>query len=85
MVDFVKVTAKTPHGDTAEYIFMGNLNLLEEVDRFFQFMIDCCDDCADRFSAPDDWDAQAWHEQTCAKWEPIENSDFINFTLSQWF
>ena len=74
MVDFVKVTAKTPNGDTAEYMFMGDFHLIEEIDRFFQFMINCCDDCADRFNAPDNWDALAWHEQTMAKWEAMDES-----------
>ena len=72
MVEFIKITAKTPYGDTAEYLFMGDLDNHDDQKRFTKFMLDCCDDCADRFSAPDEWDPKDWRDQTCAMWEPME-------------
>ena len=72
MVEFIKVTAKTPYGNTNEYFFMGDLDKHEDQIRFSKFMVECCDDTSDRFSAPDEWDAMDWRDQTCAMWEPME-------------
>ena len=74
MVEFIKVTAKTPYGDTNDYLFMGDLDDHDDETRFLKFLVDCCDDCADRFSAPDEWDPKEWRDQTCAMWEPMETT-----------
>jgi len=74
MIDFVKVIAKTPYGDTHEYAFMGDLSKEEEGQRLTQFMIDCCDDCADRFPCPDEWDPISWRDNTQAMWESMTSN-----------
>ena len=71
MIDFIKVTAKTPYGDTHEYAFMGDLSKVEDGQRLTKFMMDCCDDCADRFPCPDEWDARTWRDNTQAMWESM--------------
>lgn len=73
MIEFIKVTAKTPYGDTHEYAFMGVLDQKEEEQRLIKFMMDCCDDCADRFPCPDEWDPMAWRDQTEAMWESMSS------------
>ena len=73
MVEFVRVTAKTPHGECWEYAFMGDLDTESDQIRLAQFMLDCCDDCADRFGCPDEWDAIEWRDKTMAMWEAIES------------
>ena len=74
MVEFIRVTAKTPLGDTKEYMFMGDLDEKETQERCLDFLISCCDDCADKFSAPDDWDPAEWRRQTAAMWESVETN-----------
>lgn len=52
---YIKVIARTPNGDTSDYMFMGDIDRRNEEIRFVNFMMKCADDCADRFSAPEDW------------------------------
>ena len=73
MVEFIKVTAKTPYGDMWSYSFMGDLDTATDQKRLAKFMVDCCDDCADRFGCPDEWDPEDWHQQTAAMWEDVTN------------
>lgn len=73
MVEFIKVTAKTPKGETHEYMFMGDLDNVNDQARLIDFMMKCCDDCADRYGVPDDWNATDWHEQTMAMWEAMDS------------
>lgn len=83
MVEFIKVTAKTPYGDTREYVFMGDLDEPADQTRLVDFMVKCCDDCADFFPCPDEWDADEWHGQTQAMWEAMETSR-TSFGESKW-
>lgn len=71
MITYLKVIAKTPLGDTQEYSFMGDMDSDSEIERFLNFMIFCCDDCADRYDCPDEWDADEWHSKTLATWKVI--------------
>ena len=71
MVEFIKVMAKTPYGDTWDYAFMGDLDTPDDQMRLAKFMMECCDDCADRFGCPDEWDADEWRNQTAAMWEAV--------------
>lgn len=73
MVVFVKVTAQTPHGDTHEYMWMGDLDTPNDQTRLIKFMVECCDDCADRFGCPDEWDSNEWRNQTSAMWEAVDS------------
>lgn len=74
MIEFIKVTAKTPYGDMWSYSFMGDLDNPEDQIRLAKFMMDCCDDCADRFGCPDEWNPDDWRQQTAAMWEDMTNS-----------
>lgn len=71
MITYLKVIAKTPLGNTQEYSFMGDMDSDDEIDRFVDFMVSCCDDCADRYDCPDEWDANEWHSKTKVTWEVI--------------
>ena len=74
MIEFIRVTTKTPNGDSKQYMYMGDLNTDEGAVDFAEFMVKCCDDTADFFSAPDDWDADKWLNSTMAMWEPVEGN-----------
>ena len=82
MIEFIKVTAKTPLGDTNEYMFMGDLNTDEDQIRLLKFMKECCDDCADRFTCPEDWDIKDWFNKTVAVWEAVE-SNRLDFDMNK--
>ena len=73
MVEFVKVTARTPYGDSQEYMFMGDLDTKEDRARLTEFMSKCCDDCADKFGTPESWDIETWRNQTSATYELMED------------
>lgn len=81
MITFLKVIAKTPLDDIHEYSFMGDMDSDSEVERFINFMVSCCDDCADRYDCPDEWDADEWHSKTSATWEVIGTDEppVLNF------
>lgn len=74
MIEFLKITAKTPYGDTREYAFMGDMTKPEEQERLIEFMMKCCDDCADFFPCPDEWDAKDWRNGTAAMWEAMTSN-----------
>ena len=69
MIEYFRITARTPYGDSQEYMFMGDLEDKNDRARLTQFMKECCDDCADKFYAPDSWDAQDWRDHTLATFE----------------
>ena len=79
-VEYFKITTITPKGDSREYMYMGDIDIKDPktIEDFYKFMVDCCDDTADFFSCPDDWDPIKWRDSTCAKWEDPEGkrSDF---------
>ena len=70
MVEFIKVTAKVPTGETKEYMFMGDLDKHNDQGRLIKFMEDCCHDCADFYIGicPDEFDVQDWYDGTMAMW-----------------
>ena len=74
MTEAICVTAKTPNGDTCEYIFIGNLDTPADQIRFSEFMIQCCDDCADWYGCPVGWDEEKWHNQTMAMWNSMTSN-----------
>ena len=74
MVKFIKVTAETPCGDAKEYAFMGDLDKQADKARLIEFLLWCCDDCADFFPCPDEWDVDEWQDQTLVRWEVMETS-----------
>ena len=77
MVEFIRVTARTPKGDTKEYSWMGDMNEANTQQDFVKFLIQCCDDTADFFGCPDDWDPQKWRDYTCASFESVtDDRDF---------
>ena len=69
---YIKVIARTPNGDTSDYMFMGDIDRRNEEIRFVNFMMKCADDCADRFCAPEDWNVQDWFSQTKVSYEIME-------------
>ena len=87
MIELIKVTAKTPNGDSQEYMFMGDLDTEEDQGRLIEFMLDCCDDCSDRFSCPDNWEPELWRNSTRAMWEAIdsERTSFGKTGLTDFF
>ena len=76
MIEFIKVTAKVPTGETREYMFMGDLDKLEDQRRLINFEKNCCDDAADYYAmiAPDCYTAEQWHNDTMAMWEAMSTS-----------
>ena len=71
MIEFVRVTAKTPGGDTQEYMWMGDISDENERGRLIQFMLHCCDDTSDRYPAPDEWNPYDWRDKTQAKYQVL--------------
>ena len=74
MVEFIKVTAITPNGDTKEYSWMGDLSTRDGNQELVKFMMKCCDDTADFFGCPENWELSKWRDMTCARWEPMESN-----------
>lgn len=75
MTEFIRITAKTPYNQEKHYVFLGDLSKAEEQDRLIKFMMDCCDDCADYYPCPDEYDVNQWHDDTAAMWEGVETID----------
>ena len=75
MTEFIRITAKTPYNQEKHYVFLGDLSKDEEQNRLIKFMMDCCDDCADFYPCPDEYDIDQWRNDTAAMWEGVETVD----------
>lgn len=75
MTEFVRIIARTPYNQERNYVFLGDLDKDEDQCRLIDFMIKCCDDCADFFPCPDEYDIDQWRNDTAAMWESVETID----------
>lgn len=84
MIQYIKVIATTPQGDSQTYFFMGDIDTQADKERFDLFLTRCSDDCADRFTPPDNYDIVKWHKNTTTRWEIMkgnQNSSEENLSL----
>ena len=69
MLTSIKIIARTPSGESKEYFYIGDI--INHEAELFKFMIDCCDDCAQTYGPPEDYNPIDWQDFTSAQWEPI--------------